>query len=178
MQDRFKTIRQHFGLSQSQFAKSIDKTCGFVSGVERGKNGLSQDAVRKICAMYGINESWLVSGEGQMFAEGREVLEADKENAGARIKLIRKREKLAQEEFGKKVGYGKMHVFAVEHKKTMPSNKFLESVASCFHVSYNWLMTGVGKIEAEEAIVDEKLIEWLKKNPDVVKELRIRGGLD
>ena len=39
-------------------------------------------------------------------------------------------------------------------------------------------MTGVGNIEAEEAAVDEKIIEWLKKNPDVVKELRIRSGLD
>jgi hypothetical protein len=39
-------------------------------------------------------------------------------------------------------------------------------------------MTGAGDIEAEETVVDEKLIKWLKKNTEVVKELRIRGGLD
>ena len=110
--------------------------------------------------------------------DGCDVSEADRENVGLRIREIRKKEKLTQEQFGKAIGYSKMQVHFVESGKANPSNELIRSVASSFHVSYNWLMTGVGNIEAEEAVVDEKLIEWLKRNPDVVKELRIRSGLD
>ena len=43
------------------------------------------------------------------------------------------------------------------------------------NVSYLWLRTG----EAEERDpVDDRLIEWLRRNPEVARELRIRGGLD
>ena len=28
------------------------------------------------------------------------------------------------------------------------------------------------------AVIDDSLLEWLKNNPDVIKELRIRSGLD
>ncbi len=45
-----------------------------------------------------------------------------------------------------------------------------------FGVNYNWLMTGVGEKEAVETEVDERLIEWLRRNPDVVVELKVRSG--
>ena len=180
MYEKFRTIRQHFGLSQSQFAKSINRTISFVSNVENGRCGVSKDTVNAICSTYGINQSWLTEGVGEMFAAGCKVSEADKENAGDRVKLIRKREQLTQEQFGKAIGYGKMQVFAVEKKKTIPSNKFLRSVSDAYHVSYKWILTGEGEIEEKpnKAVVDNKLVEWLENHPDVVKELRIRGGLD
>lgn len=53
----------------------------------------------------------------------------------------------------------------------------MTSSALFFNVSYEWLLTG--KIEkSEKAVVDDKLIEWLENHPEIVKELRIRGGLD
>ena len=39
------------------------------------------------------------------------------------------------------------------------------------------VLTGSGEME-NEAVIDDRLLEWLKNNPDVIKELRIRGGLD
>ena len=178
IQDRIKKIRKHFGLSQAQFSKAIGKTAVFISLAENGKSGVAPGTVRTICSVFGINEDWLVSGTGKMFVDGHDVSEADRENVGSRIKAIRKKEKLTQEQFGKAIEYSKKQIYAVEKGKVRASNELIRSVASSFHVSYNWLMTGAGDIEAEEAVVDEKLIEWLKKNPDVVKELRIRGGLD
>jgi transcriptional regulator with XRE-family HTH domain len=176
--DNIKTIRKHFSLSQAQFAQKIKRSPGFIANVELGKSDVSSETVKAVCSAFGINEDWLVYGTGEMFVDGHDVSEADMENVGRRIREIRKKEKLTQEQFGKAVGYSKMQVHFVESGKANPSNEFIENVASSFHVSYNWLMTGVGKIEAEEAVVDDKLIEWLKKNPDVVKELRIRGGLN
>ena len=42
----------------------------------------------------------------------------------------------------------------------------------------NWLLTGEGEEMSDEAVVDDKLIEWLSRNPDVVRRLRIEGNLD
>ncbi len=33
-------------------------------------------------------------------------------------------------------------------------------------------------LKHNEAVVDDKLIEWLRRNPDVVRRLRIEGDLD
>ena len=54
----------------------------------------------------------------------------------------------------------------------------LRCVASALGVSFDWLLTGEGEQKAEEAVVDDKLIEWLKKNPEVVRRLRIESGLE
>ena len=49
------------------------------------------------------------------------------------------------------------------------------SVAEKFKVSVDWLRTG----EADKRDpVDDRLIEWLRLNPDVARELRIKAGLD
>ena len=178
MQNRIKQIRKHFGLSQTQFAEKICKTSSFVSDLENGKSNASTATIQAICSVFGINEAWLISGKGNIFAEGQEVEEPDKENVGIGVKRIRKKAALTQEQFCQAIGYSKMQISLVELGRTTPSNTFLQRVATAFKVNYEWLLTGSGKIEAEEAVVDEKLIEWLKKNPDVVKELKIRGGLE
>ncbi len=177
--DRFKIIRKYFGLSQSQFAQKINRSPGFISNVETGRSEISESTVHSVCTAFGINETWLVSGNGEMFADGREVAEADKVGVGRRIKEVRKREKLTQEQFGKAIGYSKMQIHYVEAGKVIPSNDFLRRASDAFHVSYEWLLTGKGEVEkSEKAIVDDKLIVWLENHPEVVKELRIRGGLD
>lgn len=113
-----------------------------------------------------------------MFPVGYEKVEVDKKNVGERIRLIRKNAGLTQEQFAEAIGYSKMQVHYVETGKVIPSNELLHQVAVAFHVNYDWIMTGEGETEAAGDIVDEKLIKWLEANPDVVRELRIRGGLD
>ncbi len=176
--DRFIEIRKYYGLSQSQFAKRINKTPGFISDIETKRCEMSIDTINDICSVFGIDKIWLSTGEGSMFQKGKEVAKVDKEKIGLRIKEIRKQEKLTQDEFASNIGYSKRQVYCVETFKINPSNDFLRKVSSCFNVSYDWLMTGVGDKEIKEVEIDDKLIEWLKKNPDVVKELRIRSGLD
>ncbi len=113
-------------------------------------------------------------------SEGYAMAEADKETVGPRIKRIRNDHKLTQEQFGKAVGDSKVHIHYIEAGKVTPSNELLKHVADAFSVSYEWLLTGEGEMgeNPNKDVVDDKLIEWLKKNPEIVKELRIRGGLD
>ena len=66
MQERFKKIRQHFGLSQAQFAQKIKKSPGFISNVETGRSDVSEVTIQTICSMFGIDEEWLRCGSGRM----------------------------------------------------------------------------------------------------------------
>ena len=59
-----------------------------------------------------------------------------------------------------------------------PSNQFLEKIVAEFRVSSDWLFTGMGSMETMEYGVDDQLINWLNDHPEVVRELRQRGGLD
>lgn len=63
----------------------------------------------------------------------------------------------------------------MEVGKSIPSDGFIAAVSREFRVSYSWLRTGEAN---ERDPVDDRLIEWLRRNPEVARELRIRGGLD
>ena len=111
MKERIKKIRKHFGLTQEKFAKRINKTTGFVSNVETGRGGMSDNTIRTICSAFGVNEAWLKDGVGEMFPTGVVPAAADVAGIGVRIKEIRKREKLSQEQFGERIGFTKNYVY-------------------------------------------------------------------
>lgn len=176
MKDRFKAIRKHFALTQEQFAKRINKTSSFVSTVETGRCGLSPATFDTICRVFGVNEEWLRSGTGEMLVSPMAAV--DKSTIGNRMKDVRKKAGLTQQEFADKIGFHKNQVYNVEVGKSIPSDDYISSVATIFQVSVSWLKTGEGKMSAATPEVDDRLLEWLKNNPDVIRELRMRGGLD
>ena len=175
MKERFKAIRKHFALTQEQFAKKINKTTSFVSTVETGRCGLSSLTVDTVCSVFGVNEEWLRNGTGEMFASP--VAAVDKSTIASRMKIVRKVAGLTQQEFADRIGFHKNQVYNVEAGKSIPSDDYISSVAMKFQVSVSWLKTGEGAINAVPEI-DDMLLEWLRKNPDVIRELRIRSGLD
>ena len=178
MQERFKKIRSHYGLSQAQFAQKIQVSPGFISNVETGRSNVSEKTINAICEAFPICKEWICLGEGEMFLPGKEGNEVDKTEVGGRVKKVRKEADLTQEEFAKRIGYSKIQVHSVESGKVIPSNQFLEKVSIEFGTDYQWLMTGEGQADNNTDPVDDELIEWLRRNPDVARELRIRGGLD
>ena len=121
-------------------------------------------------------DSFLVQLRELMFAsydndeDGVNIAGIDK-----RIRDVRKKAGLTQQEFADRIGYHKNQVSNVETGRFNPSNRFLASVGEKFMVSVDWLRTG----EADERDpVDDRLIKWLRENPDVARELRIKAGLD
>lgn len=175
LQDRIKQVREHFGLSQAHFAQKINKSPGFISLVETGRSNVSDNTIKSICAAFSINESWLRNGEGQMTSQAA----VDMENVGNRIREIRRGEGLTQEEFAAATGYTNVQIHLVESGKVKPSDKFLHKVSETFEVNQEWLMTGVGDRKAHRVDkVDERLISWLNEHPEIIRELRMRSGLD
>ena len=51
MKDRIKKIREHFGLTQEQFAQRINKSYALISLVETGKKNFSGKTLEKICSI-------------------------------------------------------------------------------------------------------------------------------
>lgn len=69
MKDRIKKIRQALGLSQGQFAYGIKVSDAEVAGYESGTCSPSEDVQDLICIVYGVNETWLHKGIGNMFSQ-------------------------------------------------------------------------------------------------------------
>jgi transcriptional regulator with XRE-family HTH domain len=179
MKERIKEVRHHLGLTQAAFAVRINKTSGFISNVETGRCGMSDTVLQTVSSIFGVNYEWLKTGKGYMFVSGEEKSAVDKEKMGERIKIVRKRSGLTQEEFADRIGFHKNQVHYVEVGKSYPSDDFLWKVSSRFNISIDWLKTGTGDMAAEPIDrVDEELINWLRQHPEVVNELRARGGLD
>jgi len=99
----------------------------------------------------------------------------DRAKIGERIKEIRKNAGLTQSEFGERIGFHKNQVYYVEVGESIPSDDYLAAVSREFRISYSWLRTGAAD---ERDPVDDQLIEWLRRDPEIARELRIRGGLD
>lgn len=67
MKDRIKQIRQKAGLTQTQFGAACGgKSLSSVQKWEMGYNQPDNSTIALICQKFGVNESWLRNGEGDM----------------------------------------------------------------------------------------------------------------
>lgn len=67
MNERFYLLRKALKLSQEAFGKRIKISGAALSRIENGVNNASQQTVDLICREFGVNEEWLVNGNGDMF---------------------------------------------------------------------------------------------------------------
>lgn len=85
MNDRIAQVRKQAGLTQEKFAEKIGLTRNFVWMIEKGDRVPSDRTIADICREFRVSESWLRTGEGEMFLP----MDADEELAQvlAEIKL-------------------------------------------------------------------------------------------
>ena len=62
-----KHLRQSLSLSQAEFADLVGISQQHLSGVESGARPLSDRTVHAICTACAVSESWLRTGEGDMY---------------------------------------------------------------------------------------------------------------
>lgn len=67
MNERIKQLRKNLGKTLEEFGAPIGLTRSAVSNIENGHRQLSNQAVISICREYNVNETWLRTGEGEMF---------------------------------------------------------------------------------------------------------------
>lgn len=67
MKDRIKIIRKDSKLTQVEFGKKIGVKGNTVTGYETGLRTPTDAVLRSICREFRVNETWLRTGEGEIF---------------------------------------------------------------------------------------------------------------
>ncbi|GAB6393415.1 MAG: XRE family transcriptional regulator [Treponematales bacterium] len=67
MKERIKTLRERLGLSHEDFGSKLSTSKGHVYAWENGNAPLPDAKILLICALWGVSENWLRTGEGEMF---------------------------------------------------------------------------------------------------------------
>ena len=68
MKDRIKKLRGTLGLTQQEFAERLGIKRGALANYEVGRNEPIDAVVSLMCREFRVNEEWLRSGAGEMFA--------------------------------------------------------------------------------------------------------------
>ena len=66
MHTRIKELRKHFNLTQQEFADRLGIKRNTVATYEIGRSIPIDAVITLICREFGVNESWLRTGEGEM----------------------------------------------------------------------------------------------------------------
>ena len=80
MNTRVKYLRTSLDMSQTDFAQSLHMTSASISMIESGKRPVTDRFIHNLCNEFGVSESWLRTGDGEMFPpppeEDDELIEA------------------------------------------------------------------------------------------------------
>lgn len=69
MKDRLKLLRKELGLTQEKFAERLNIKRNTLANYEIGRNEPIDAVISLICREFNVNETWLRTGEGEMFKE-------------------------------------------------------------------------------------------------------------
>jgi transcriptional regulator with XRE-family HTH domain len=72
MNERIKQIRTSYKLSRRAFGERIGISGDVVNNLERGRVEIKEPIIKLICDKYNINEDWLRTGNGGMFAQDKD----------------------------------------------------------------------------------------------------------
>lgn len=68
MNERIKKLRKALDLTQHEFAKRIGSVQNTITGYETGRRIPSNQVISLICKTFNVSETWLRTGEGEMFS--------------------------------------------------------------------------------------------------------------
>lgn len=81
MEAHIKELRKSLGMTQQEFADRLHIKRGAIANYEVGRNIPTDSVIALICREFGVSETWLRTGEGDMFPP-RDALQELTEMAG------------------------------------------------------------------------------------------------
>lgn len=69
MNERIKKLRKALDLTQQKFADSLGMKQNTIATYEMGRATPSDPTIKSICREFNVNETWLRTGEGEMFVK-------------------------------------------------------------------------------------------------------------
>ena len=67
IETRIKEVRKHFDMNQTEFGEALGVTRNMVNTYEHGRVEAPQTFLSLLCMKYGVDQTWLETGEGEMF---------------------------------------------------------------------------------------------------------------
>ena len=67
MNERIRELRKMLGISQSEFADTLNLKQNSISLIEIGKRNPSDRTISDICQKFNVSESWIRNGTGEVF---------------------------------------------------------------------------------------------------------------
>jgi len=64
---RIRQLRLSLNMSQTDFSKAICVSSGYTAEIENEHRTANDRIIRLICLTFGVNETWLKTGVGEMF---------------------------------------------------------------------------------------------------------------
>lgn len=65
--ERIKQVRKSYSLTLEAFGERVGVTRAAISKIENGSRNVTDQMRRSVCREFGVNEEWLLTGEGEMF---------------------------------------------------------------------------------------------------------------
>ena len=69
MNERIKQLRKELELNQTEFGAKIGLSQTAIHLIEKGTTQLTSKQIKPICSIFGVNEDWILTGEGEMFRD-------------------------------------------------------------------------------------------------------------
>lgn len=69
MHERIKKLRKELGLTQQEFADRLNIKRGTMANYEIGRNVPIDAVISLICREFNVSETWLRTGDGEMFLQ-------------------------------------------------------------------------------------------------------------
>ena len=171
MEKRIRRARRSKGLTLKQLGGILGISESAVSNIERGRNKPSGSTLILLCEKLGMNQTWLETGEGEMFVSEKEATDLQ---PNARFKAIREHYGLSMGAFGQEIGLSASGVSAIEYGTRNMSEKHIKLICAAFpEVSEDWLRTGEGEMllpQDESAKADP-----MRYNPNETDRAAIRA---
>lgn len=67
MKDRIKALRKKRDMTQEEFSSKLGLSRNFIAQIESGTKIPSERTIKDICRVFGVNEDWLRTGEGDPY---------------------------------------------------------------------------------------------------------------
>jgi len=172
-------IRDNFKLTQTQFADRLDVYEQIVLCWENNSILPSKEQLEKIAETFEIPAHWRY-----WLLDGLKVtpINSKKIALGARIRTLRKKNVMTQEELAFEIGVDRRSVIAWEHGRFTPETSNLLKIAKLFNVSQAWLADGIGseydKFESESVKFNEQFVLTLLTTLPVESQIRLVERLD
>lgn len=69
MNERINMIRKKLGLTLDKFGDKLGVSKQAISRIEHGVSNVTEQMIKSICREFNVNETWLRTGEGEMFVD-------------------------------------------------------------------------------------------------------------